>query len=286
MANYDQRDVQDYRFGQLSSGITALDTTLASTAFAGLPATPTTTRYIPLTIADDSLGLYETVWVTGHSAASQSVTVVRGREGSSSRAWAAGSTWRIAPTIRDVVLWVANRAALPTDGHLGMRVGLADVGQIVEKTASGWMQAGVQPFGHLGRTAGFQAVGTGAYVVFDTAQELIGGMTFDNANDCLTIPVAGLYRITGHCYFTGSLTYTATGDVTINQTANPPAFTSGARMGTWKQDANDVVAHGSTVRRLAVGDKLRLWTGGNASTSTFGTDGYNGSWLEAEYVGP
>jgi len=142
MANYDQRSPLDFRFGQLSGGVTSLDTTLTSTSFATLPSDLSVTKYMPLTLADDSTGVFETVWITGHAAASSAVTVIRAREGTTARAWAQGAAWRCAPTVRDA-LSTLTRATLPSDAHLGMRVILSDEGQVVEKGPSGW----VTPFG-------------------------------------------------------------------------------------------------------------------------------------------
>lgn len=139
---YEQRTPLDYRFGQLTATVTSLDTTLTSAAFASLPSDLSAAKYLPITLADDSLGVYEVVWVTGHTAGSTAVTVVRGREGSTPRAWSQGAVWRAAPLARDT-LTVLSRASLPTDAHTGMRVMLADENQVVEKGPDGWMS----PFG-------------------------------------------------------------------------------------------------------------------------------------------
>lgn len=291
MANYDQRTAVDDKFGQLTAGVTSLDTTLTSPDFASLPSDLTVTKYMPVTLADDSARTYETVWITGHSAGSNAVTVVRGREGSTARAWATGSAWRMAPTVRDLLPGLT-RATLPGDGHLGMRAMLTDEGgRVVIKTEAGW-QSVLAPFGHVGCTDGFQAIGAslsnGAYVVFSAAQELVGGMTFSNANDALVVPIAGRYLITGKWYATGGSLYQVIGDVTINNNAIPPAAgnRAGCQTTFWKQDSGDYVGGISVVRRLAAGDNLRLWMALGAAASTYGTTGYNGSYLEALYVGP
>lgn len=138
MANYDQRVPLDYRYGQLSGGVDSLATALTSPEFATLPSDLSSTRYVPIVLADDSLKLFEIVWITGHASSSQSVTVVRGREGSTARAWGAGTIWRMAPTARDLIVPVANRAALPSDAHLGMRALVLDEGVVVVKAATGW----------------------------------------------------------------------------------------------------------------------------------------------------
>lgn len=143
MANYDQRAPQDYKFGQLTASVTSLDTTLTSAAFTSLPSDLSTTKFVPITLADDSLGVYETVWATAHSAGSTAVTVIRAREGTTARAWATGAVWRCAPTVRDT-LPTLTRATLPSDAHIGMRAMLSDEGQVVEKVSGGW----ISPFGN------------------------------------------------------------------------------------------------------------------------------------------
>ncbi|WP_295819202.1 hypothetical protein [uncultured Deinococcus sp.] len=138
MASYDQRVLLDYRYGNLSGGVNAFATTLVSDQFATLPSDLSTTKYLPLVLADDSQKLYEVVWVVGHSAGSTTITVIRGREGSSAQAWGAGALWRAAPTARDYLVPYATRAALPVDAHLGMRAEIIADGTIVVKTPSGW----------------------------------------------------------------------------------------------------------------------------------------------------
>jgi hypothetical protein len=56
------------------------------------------------------------------------------------------------------------------------------------------------PFGHMGRTGGFQAIGgNDVGVVMAGAQRLVGGMTFEAASaGRLVVPIAGRYMI-NHC---------------------------------------------------------------------------------------
>lgn len=130
-------------FGQLSAPATISDTTLTSPSFATLPtdySTSTPGIYLPLTLKDDALGVYEIVYVTGHVGGSNNITVVRGREGSTARAWAASSAFQCAPTIRDTIT-PYTRAGLPgaNDAHWGMRAYVTDEGyRVVEYSGSGW----------------------------------------------------------------------------------------------------------------------------------------------------
>lgn len=134
---YEYRSTVDYFYGTLSVAAASSDTTISSAAFAALPTTYSTALYLPLVLHDPSLGLYELVWITGHAAASTSVTVVRGRQGTTARAWASGTQVVVAPTVRDT-LPLLTRATLPADAHVGMRAPLSDEGFTLEKTFAGW----------------------------------------------------------------------------------------------------------------------------------------------------
>ncbi|MGW5720771.1 hypothetical protein ACWEVP_31680 [Amycolatopsis sp. NPDC003865] len=109
-----------------------------SNDFTALPSGLSTTMYLPITLQDPANKLYEIVWVTAHAAGSNTITVVRGKEGTAARAWPASTLWTCAPTLRDGVLSVANAAALPTDAHIGLRVCQQDTQQMLEWTTGGW----------------------------------------------------------------------------------------------------------------------------------------------------
>lgn len=138
----------------------------------------------------------------------------------------------------------------------------------------------VQPFGHMGASNGFQAVsGAGTIVAMSAAQELAGGMTFDNAADSLVVPKAGLYRITCRGYLSGSAGYIAT--IKAQKNLTDIAGTYGA---SWKADSSDYIVVTTVTRRLAAGDKINLIAGsGNSAGSSYGIDGYNGSALELSW---
>jgi len=136
----EQRLHKDYLFGVLALAATISDTTLSSTAFAALPTITGTKQYIPLVLHNPTTGVYEVVWVTGHAAASQTVTVVRGKEGSTQQAWPSNTQVLDAPTWRDLLIQTTF-ASLPSDAHLGARAVATDLGTngvVMEKTPSGW----------------------------------------------------------------------------------------------------------------------------------------------------
>lgn len=138
---FENRNPLNYAFGALTSSAAISDTTLTSTDFsAGLPSGLSTTTYVPMTLQDPSNKLYEIVWVTAHTASATTCTVVRGKEGTSARAWGSGTLWTVAPTLRDVVLPVSTRSALPVDPHVGMRAYIIDEQVQVEYVLNvGWL---------------------------------------------------------------------------------------------------------------------------------------------------
>jgi hypothetical protein len=136
---FEYRANTDYFFGTLAAAASIADTTLQSTAFAGLSSAYATTLYLPLILHDPATLLREVVWVTAHVASSQTVTVVRGREGTSAKAWPIGTQVVCAPTAARDGLGVVASSALPTDAHIGYRSQLSDKGRVVEKTwSAGW----------------------------------------------------------------------------------------------------------------------------------------------------
>lgn len=138
---YENRVPFNYAFGALTGAAAISDTTLTSTDFAaGMSTGLSTSTYVPMTLQDPATKLFEIVWVTAHTGGASTVTVVRGREGTSARAWGSGTLWTVAPTLRDIVLPVTTRSALPTDPHVGMRAYIQDEQVAVEYVLNvGWL---------------------------------------------------------------------------------------------------------------------------------------------------
>lgn len=106
--------------GELSSGVTAGDTTLEADIFAELP-TVSGGDTLRLTLdpgRDEGLGKPEVVEVTAHSASSTSVTVTRavetGNNGGSAQAWPSGTTVVHALTSGDADEFVTETSANAT----------------------------------------------------------------------------------------------------------------------------------------------------------------------------
>lgn len=148
------------------------------------------------------------------------------------------------------------------------------------KNTSGWrnlIDSTAVPFGHVGKTDGFQAITTLAKNTFTAAQHLKGGVTFDNTNDNLVVPVAGLYRISFQHYTSGAGSGTQVAAVYVGVTQ----IGISSRYG--KDAAADTVSHGSGIYQLAANDTVSLHSEHTANVSSWGTNGYNGTYLEVEY---
>jgi hypothetical protein len=139
--SYEYRSNKDYFFGTLLNATAISDTSLSSAAFTGLDAdysSATPGKYIPLELHDPAQGLYEIVWVVGHAAGSQSITVVRGREGTPARAWNAGTQVVCAPTAGRDALGASASNNLPSDPHIGQRVARTNRQDVVERGNGVW----------------------------------------------------------------------------------------------------------------------------------------------------
>jgi hypothetical protein len=151
------------------------------------------------------------------------------------------------------------------------------------KDGSGWREladAYVRPFGHMGKTTNFQGIQTTDTVVtMDAAQILRGGMTFSNADDALVVPIAGYYKFTAQFYATGGSGAVCSGVVHRN------GVTVGVQARFWKADPGDYIATASGAGLCAAGDKIRLVMTYTPS-STWGSTGFDGTFLEVEYIGP
>lgn len=141
----------------------------------------------------------------------------------------------------------------------------------------------VNPLGHMGRTAGFQGITADARVAMDSAQVLRGGMAFDDVNDSLVVPLDGFYFVSIHLYASGVAGVEYKGRVSKNGGAS----FIGPKVAFWKETGNDYYQSASSLVLLSAGDKLSLNVSASVSGSNvFGSTGYDGCFIEAEYRGP
>lgn len=143
MATQYQRLPVDYLFGTLATAAAVSDTTISSAAFTSLGTSYSNTGslvlYTPIVLHNPSLGQREVVWVVGHTAGSQQVTVLRGQEGTTAQAWPSNTQVLCAPTAARDALGLLASTALPSNAHLGYRNAETDLGATVEMTsAAGW----------------------------------------------------------------------------------------------------------------------------------------------------
>lgn len=142
----------------------------------------------------------------------------------------------------------------------------------------------VPPAGHMGKTGGFQAGSgnlTGVTQVMAQAQLLKGGVTYDNTNNALVIPKDGTYRITVQGMTSGATSATNITKAQVRRgTANPVDI--GAPATGPKPDNQDVRYSATSMVPLLAGDKISLLQASNASS--WGTTGYDGSYVEVDWV--
>jgi hypothetical protein len=134
--SFEQRQVLNYFSTSLTVAASVTDTTMRASMFTGLD-TDFGSKYLPLVLHDDALGVYEIVAVVAHTVSSDTVTVVRGREGTTARAWPAGTRVDCAPTAYDMLL-ARNAATLPPDPYIGMRASRLDRLDVLERVNGYW----------------------------------------------------------------------------------------------------------------------------------------------------
>ncbi|MEU7787656.1 hypothetical protein [Amycolatopsis sp. NPDC049159] len=143
------RETNNYFSTQLSIAASVTDTTMRAPGFTAL-GTGYGEKYVPLVLHDDAAGVFEIVWVSAHTTASDTVTVARGKEGSSARPWPSGTRVECAPTAYDMIM-MATSGALPSDAQFGQRAYRTDKLDVVMKTFNGWVPAaGVALAGNVG----------------------------------------------------------------------------------------------------------------------------------------
>ena len=98
----------------LSAGIAAGDTTISISAGGSLFPVANGTDWFKAVLQDAS-GI-EIVYVTAHASAANTFTVTRGQEGTTARAFAAGSVFGLRVTAADTAAFAAKLGDAPSDG--------------------------------------------------------------------------------------------------------------------------------------------------------------------------
>lgn len=135
------------------------------------------------------------------------------------------------------------------------------------------------PFGHAGCIAGFQSIAGTDKPVTIKDQLLRGGMTFETASGGrLVIPKSGLYDVRVKVYATNGSGYDFMGAAYVNSDK-----IEGTEVFDYKQTSSDYKQHGICTFAFVAGDKIGL--GMTSPQSTWGTDGWNGAFLEVKWFG-
>lgn len=253
---YENRLPANYAFGTLTSAAAISDTTLTSTDFGTqLASGLSTTNYVPLTLQDPSTHNYEIVWVNAHTAAASTCTVVRGKEGTSARAWGNGTLWTVSPTVRDTLYQVSTRSLLPSDAHTGMRAFIQDEQALEVRVLGAWdwpraqlRQSSAQSIAHATWTAvAFQAEDS----------DSVNGHDNVTNNARYTCKVAGTYEVSGAV----SWSYNGTGFRASVFAKNSVAIAgSQVNLPTINYTTAELLMPGRTVHvPLALNDYVELW---------------------------
>lgn len=141
---------------------------------------------------------------------------------------------------------------------------------------------GQKPFGHMGRSSGFQAFPASALTAIgmDVSSFTRGGVTFDAINDFLIVPTTGWYRVSAQCYFSGG-----PGTYVIGIIAQSGSVSRQVGRFSAAPVTIDTTGHISTIVSAAAGDKFQLQgqvpSGGQ---SAWGGNGNDGCWVQIEWV--
>lgn len=164
-----------------------------------------------------------------------------------------------------------------TPKYAGLAVRRLDLGvdAIDVWTGTAWFGART-PFGHAGITGGF--LGGSQNPVNIASVVIRGGVTFDSVNKALVAPVTGWYDVRVKAYFSGGQTGLAMVQALVNGGGGKgPAI-------QWTKTQVDEFQGSSAIILLNANDKISLMSTG--PSSIYGSDGYNGTWVQIEYKWP
>ena len=134
------------------------------------------------------------------------------------------------------------------------------------------------PFGHAGCIAGFQTI-AGSNVAVTIAQQVLrGGMEFETTSGGrFIIPRDGLYAVRIKAYATESSGYDFMFDAYKNSVP-----LRGNEIFDYKNTTSDYKQHSICTYPFVTGDKIGL--GATTPNKTWGTTGYDGAFLEIQFV--
>lgn len=95
-----------------------------------------------------------------------------------------------------------------------------------------------------------------------------------SGSNALIVPKAGRYTLTAKAYVTGGTGYNSFGRLRVDGTQVEQAV-------TWKHNTDDYSYFLTRTMLLSAGAQVTMSMGNG---STWGTSGYNGSWIEVLWV--
>lgn len=152
-----------------------------------------------------------------------------------------------------------------------------------------WREGYDVPFGHMGRTAGFQSGAGGsteAIVVMNAAQKLRGGMTFNNTANALVVPRAGIYNVRIRPYFSGAETSICIAKPRFGGTVTTEPVEASGNWASVSKPSAGADIHYTVDREVPLPAGATVYLAWMSTVATWGTDGYNGSWIEVKYLRP
>lgn len=188
-----------------------------------------------------------------------------------------------------VVTPVANQAGRDSlTATPGLLVFRQDTGDYESYYSGAWNRvAGPIIQGKMWRTSGFSGALTAATattIAFDAAR-VVGGVTFNNATDTLTLPRNGFYDLRARGYLTGSSGYNGSYRIVRVRSAVADVEVCISNLAR-KIDTQDEPCYAADTLPLQAGDQLYLRTFYSAGGQYWGVNEFNGVYLSATYVGP
>lgn len=261
-------------------------TTINSPSFADLPVVDTTNHLIITLDPLEVFGAAETVMVIAHTAASTSVTAIRGQEGSTARQHPLATTWFHGPVGSD---WnYTQRTALstnrPTSPFNGELIYETNTNRWVARSSGGaWLPApNNPPTVSLRRDASFNLTNAANTTIsWDIEEWDTDNMWVIGSPTRITINTPGIYVVTANALITSN----ATGLRELNFLVN------GAVVGA--VNANNAVNgtnHGATLSRtwkLGIGDFLetRIFQNSGGTLTIVASGGHWWTNFSATWIG-
>lgn len=141
-----------------------------------------------------------------------------------------------------------------------------------------------EPFGHCGATGSTSLTSSVGVIAVTAAQVLRGGMTYNNSNQGLVVPIQGLYRVNATARFTGG-----TGSNVVMELYQNSNVPTGLSVRVNKGVGTDTTGSTSGVISLNAGDHVYMvaytGAGGGTETAYGASGGYSGCFFELQYVG-